>query len=562
MGNNLSVTKKGLGAFLILALIGVVAGLVSFDRARMAEQAIKDANAGQALAFATRNIESAILSQAFALQGLILTGDRKRLDVFEENVRAAQAGFETLLSESRALDPALGESVIAARESWETWRETHVAPQIERMRDPMTVDLARAVAGSVAAESLSENKHADMATVAEAISAIRENLIADQRQALGTVKTVGISASLVIVLAAIGFACLNFTMISRPLRRLAQTTQRLAEGDLDAEPPAGTRDDEIGRMNKALGVFRENMLRNRALENENAIAQREAAERKRREEMERLACEFEASVMQLSNEMQAETTRLGESAGALSEIAAITTDQAVGASAASEETAVNVRSVASATEEMSASINEITKQVNASSSMAIEAASDVACSNRSVSNLNDVVERIGDVTRLISEIAAQTNLLALNATIEAARAGEAGKGFAVVAAEVKSLADQTGKATEDIESQIADMRSAAKGSMQAATTVAEKVSAITKRMKTVAATAEQQNATTDEIARNVAEAATGTQDVSRTITQVSGQATRTGELSNAVHASTNTLSERSHELRKAMEDFVARVRAA
>ena len=278
MLNNLSVTMKGLAAFVGLALVGVVAGLVSFDRASVSVEAIERAGEAQELTNDTRAIEGAVLAQAFAIQRFVVSGDRARLADYEAAVVTARDVFAELVVEAQALDPVIAADVRAAEAAWNAWRTDYVAPQIERMRDPMTVDLARAVASSVAADRVFERTHEAISVVEADVVALRDALLAAQQGALATVKAVGIGASFVIATIALALAYMNFATISRPLARLAETTQRLADGDLDAEVATTRRADEIGRMSAALGVFREGLVRSRALEAQTA-EQREAAER-------------------------------------------------------------------------------------------------------------------------------------------------------------------------------------------------------------------------------------------------------------------------------------------
>jgi methyl-accepting chemotaxis protein len=230
--------------------------------------------------------------------------------------------------------------------------------------------------------------------------------------------------------------------------------------------------------------------------------------------------------------------------------------------AASEEASTNVQAVASATEELSSSITEISRQVQESARVANEAVGQARVTTERVSELSRAATRIGDVVELINTIAGQTNLLALNATIEAARAGEAGRGFAVVASEVKALAEQTAKATGEIGQQIASIQTATEHSVGAIKDISGTIEKLSEISSTIAAAVEEQGAATQEISRNVQQAAEGTHQVSANITDVQRGANETGSASSQVLAAAQSLSGDSNRLKLEVGNFLDTVRAA
>jgi methyl-accepting chemotaxis protein len=230
--------------------------------------------------------------------------------------------------------------------------------------------------------------------------------------------------------------------------------------------------------------------------------------------------------------------------------------------AASEEASTNVQSVASASEEMACSVNEISRQVQESSKIAGQAVDQARKTHNRVNELSTAANRIGDVVELIDSVAGQTNLLALNATIEAARAGEAGRGFAVVAAEVKALAEQTAKATEEIRKQISGIQNATRDSVAAIEEIGVTIGRISEISATIAYAIEEQGAATQEVARNVQQAALGTQQVASNITDVQRGASETGSASSQVLTSAQSLSQESQRLKQEVGKFLDTVRAA
>ena len=271
---------------------------------------------------------------------------------------------------------------------------------------------------------------------------------------------------------------------------------------------------------------------------------------------------FEGKTGSLVSTVAAAAEELRGTAQALSAHTDETTQQASSVAAAVEEASVNVQTVASAAEELSSSIGEIARQVSQSSNIAGRAVADAQRTDAIVKTLAEGAQRIGDVVGLISSIAGQTNLLALNATIEAARAGDAGKGFAVVASEVKSLANQTAKATGDISQQIAEIQSATTQAVQAIEAIAQTIGELSSIAASIAAAVEEQGAATQEIARNVQEAAAGTQHVTENITGVSRGASETGEVAAKVLGAADALSKEAEQLSGDVRLFIREVKAA
>ncbi|WP_315719098.1 MULTISPECIES: HAMP domain-containing methyl-accepting chemotaxis protein [unclassified Bradyrhizobium] len=345
-----------------------------------------------------------------------------------------------------------------------------------------------------------------------------------------------------------------------PLVGLTGVTLRLANGELSADIPNDTRKDEIGAMARALKIFKDALI---AKKESDEAAQRDAqAQIDRARRLDTLTRNFEATIADIVNTVSSAASGLETSADTLTDTANRSKELSTVVAAASEEASANVQSVASATEELSSSVHEISRQVQASARMAGDAVQQVRQTNGRVADLSQAAARIGDVVELINSIAGQTNLLALNATIEAARAGDAGRGFAVVATEVKALAEQTAKATDEISQQISGVQAATQESVNAIQAISSTIERLAEIAAAIAAAVEEQGAATQEISRNVQQAAHGTQQVSSNITDVQRGAAQTGSASAEVLSSAKSLAGDSNRLKREVGNFLEAVRAA
>ncbi|MCG5240013.1 methyl-accepting chemotaxis protein [Azospirillum doebereinerae] len=372
-------------------------------------------------------------------------------------------------------------------------------------------------------------------------------------------QTLMLSLCAVAALLSIGFGLWTVNAL-RPLRRLTDAMTVLAKGDLTVAVPHSEGKDEIGQITGAVEVFKANAIEADAFRRRQADAEHDAEARKRAE-MNALADRFETQVKGVVNSVSSSSDEVRALASTLSTTAQQTESQATTVAAASEEASVNVQTVAAAAEELAASISEIGRQIGESTRKAKQAADQADGTNRIVDGLSAKANQIGDVVNLISSIAGQTNLLALNATIEAARAGEAGKGFAVVASEVKSLANQTAKATGDISQQIAEIQGATADAVQAIQSIAATIGEVNAIVGTIASAVDGQNAATMEIARNVQQAAAGTNEVSSSINGVLHAASETGGGATRLLNSSGELSKQADLLRTQVDRFLAGVRS-
>jgi methyl-accepting chemotaxis protein len=375
-----------------------------------------------------------------------------------------------------------------------------------------------------------------------------------------TTSVTWISIGIIAVLAPL-FGIVTGMLILGPLGRIAQATESVAGGKEDVLVVGGERRDEIGRMARALVVFQQNIAETQRLRAEQIERDRLNAETKA-EDMARLAAGFEASVLSIVENVATSSASMRERAVAFAEVARTTSEQATNVATTANETSVNVRAVAVATEELSASVRNIAEQTGEARRLSEDANRYAEHSVSIMASLDGTVRQIGDVVGVINQIAAQTNLLALNATIEAARAGEAGRGFAVVANEVKALAAQTAKATDDISSKIQSVQSAAGDAVRAIQQIGNAIPRITAASSVVAQAMNEQEKATHEIAGNVEQAALGVEDVTRVITDVADVAKGNGEAATEMLRAADGVMSQSQKLRQEVEGFLSGIRAA
>ncbi|TXN23495.1 HAMP domain-containing methyl-accepting chemotaxis protein [Methylobacterium sp. WL19] len=371
-----------------------------------------------------------------------------------------------------------------------------------------------------------------------------------------------VASGLGIVLSLVCAGLISIFGITRPMGNLVAVLQRMAGGATDIRISEAARGDEIGAIGRAVDGIRTMVAARAAEQTEITRIADEAAATERRRGMIELADGFELAVGGIVGMVSSSATELQATASTMTATAHETASQSTTVAAAAEQTATNVGTVAAAAEELGSSVQEISRQVAGSATLALTAVGEADQTARLVNELSLAASRIGDVVSLISTIAGQTNLLALNATIEAARAGEAGRGFTVVATEVKELASQTARATEEISSQITRIQGATGDAVHAIGGISTSIREINAVAATIAAAVEEQGAATQEIVRTVAQAAVGTNEVTSNISGVAGAAEETGAAASQVLSSASELSRQSEHLRAEVGRFLANVRAA
>ncbi len=538
-----------LGFLLLAGLMAAITGLVglkvSADLSALAERTVAANEASQAARDRFRRAD-AVVARVTAMTDLL------DMAPVTAEFRTAADALGGLLGELRAaaLSERMGAVAQAADAEARQWRaDAEVLLGLSPAREVPTLE-------RMARHSERLRQHFDEA-VALAGADARAQIRATEAAAGGQIWTI-LGLAGVVVLVGSGTAWWLARSLSRPIVDLTAATTRLAEGDTGVVLAEGRR-DEIGAMIAAVRVFRDTILRSRAMEAETAQA---GAAAERRAMVNGLADSFERRVGGIVGLVGASAGQLQATAEGMSTNAQETADKSGRMNRAAGEAAANVDTVAAAAAQLGASVEQIGRQVQGSAGLAQTAAAEAGRTAEVVQALNGAAAQIGDMVALITQIAGQTNLLALNATIEAARAGEAGRGFAVVAAEVKELANQTARVTEQITAQIARIQGATGEAVGAIGGITGRIGEISAVAAAIAAAVAEQGAATQAIVRNVAEAASGTRQVSGHITGVAQAAGQTGLAADQVLAAAAGLAHQSEQLKDEVAAFLVSVRAA
>ena len=474
----------------------------------------------------------------------------------EDTGRAKLAWSQVLDAASRADAPASLVDVIArSKQSDATAMVERQQGLIKTLSSNQTIDIKGVELAKLNTAILNFYVEAGQAALAEMVARAGQQMTA----AKWSLAFNGAMMLVALTITVFGFILVH-RRVSTPIRKLTQAMRSLAERDYEIELASVERGDEIGDMSRAVSVFRENMITGDRLAEEQAAEQ--GRKQRRQLAVERLIEQFEKTITGSLHTLASASGELNATAQSMSATAEQGSSKAASVASLSGDASSNVQTVAAATEELSVSIAEISRQVAESSGIAGTAVAEAEHTNGEVQALADAAQRIGDVVELIAGIAEQTNLLALNATIEAARAGEAGRGFAVVAAEVKNLATQTAKATEEITGQVAAIQGATRSSVTAIQSIGATIQRVNEIAAAIAAAVEEQGAATREIARKVQQASQGTTEVSRHISGVSQVACQTGAAAGEVLDSAKMLARLSDDLRRDVDRFVGDLRAA
>ncbi|WP_183178044.1 methyl-accepting chemotaxis protein [Azospirillum sp. OGB3] len=559
--SNITIKAKIVSSFSVLVMFIIALGLFSIDRISTVNDAGKDIrdnwlpSVGEIARMTDyfefyRILESAhILSTEPAQQA----EEEKTMAATLENFQDAVRKYESILTpgyETETFQKLMGH--------WERYQELSQRKLLPLSRDNRNNEATTLYKGESRVEF---RKAQELMRDLIQFNIRNGRIAADQGEATyGSSKTLLIVAISVVTLLGAVMGLLIIAGVSKPIQQLTGVMNRLAGRELTVAVDGAQRKDELGAMARAVQVFKDGLIEADRLAAAQAAEQ--ASKLRRSEAVERLVNRFGDSSAASLRTVAAAASELDATAHSMTSMAERTNIQATAVQAAAEQTSANVQTVASATEEMASSIREIATQVSRSSEIAGQAVEQATRTNETVRGLVEAAQKIGEVVSLITNIASQTNLLALNATIEAARAGEAGKGFAVVAGEVKHLASQTAKATDEIAAQIAAIQGATDGAVRDISAIGGIIGQINEISTTIAAAIEEQGAATNEISRNVQEAATGTHQVSGSITEVTLAAGETGAAAGQVMSASGELARQSETLRKEIESFLAEIKAA
>ncbi|SDD89452.1 MULTISPECIES: methyl-accepting chemotaxis protein [Kordiimonas] len=584
-----SLTMKlalGQGALVALLLLFVIGNLIQVQGVQSTTKLAANRYASTAM---LRQVQYDVTDMLALTRGTVLTQNDYLVGLFEDRSKQFDRDITTLINLYREYEEENGDGLRIARE---------LKANTETLKTMFRRQIDLAMQGGEDARLQARQLEIDGTSwppLEKVLYSINELVELQQGQQQSIVDemlsafsfqtwTLIVTGALGVLLAVVIARGVGHS-IAAPVNDITGTMLTLAENKLDIDIPHTGRQDEIGDMGRAMEFFRDEMKKVEQLAEEREAAQkaemeaaeeratlerekhaRDTEEARQREEhaarIEALIAAFDRSISEAIENLNANALEMRSTATTMVDVADQTRGQATSVSSASHEMQNNVSTMASAIEEFSASIREVASQIQAASQMSADAVKVAGTGSEAIDTLSVASAKIEDVVKLINDIAEQTNLLALNATIEAARAGDAGKGFAVVASEVKSLANQTAKATEDITAQISEMQGLTGEAVSAMQAIDETISKLNQVTLAISSAVEEQEAATSEISRSVQFASEQTDKVASEIGQVTEGANQTGEASNSVMAVAERLDELSGTIGDDVKRFLTDVREA
>ncbi|WP_428481357.1 methyl-accepting chemotaxis protein [Pyruvatibacter mobilis] len=562
--NDTSIKLKLLSALGVIVAINLVIGAVILSAVTGARSTLEAFEEMSETTTAIIRLEEKAVEAHGHMAAFLNSGDLESRAHYQQAVEetgALVSALEAQIAGSAdgGIDGITGH-VDSFKAAFNEWVTVIAASQLDNMKSPGTVDMARLIEAS-------EQNAAIRGRMSEALQAASQ-LLGDRTMAesnalngvLGTanaVSAIGIALMLITTVAAGAFIIL---MVSRPLQALVTSTNALVRKEWGTDITGTERGDEIGQMASALVLFRDN-----GIENDKLMEAQKAEDEKRlarARQIEELVASFRQESEAVTAALEDATRKMSQTSETMNSVANETTKLSEDVSTAAQSAGTNVNSVSAATEELTASIREISQQLSGTNKMAGDAQDVSRSTVEKMAVLESSAGEINSVIEIISDIAEQTNLLALNATIEAARAGEAGKGFAVVASEVKTLANQTAKATEQVREQVNRIQGDTSEASDFINRITEAISGLSENMTVIAAAMEEQSAATQEISRNVMEASNGTSQVVDNIGEVSQATRKTQDSSATVNQIAEELAQRSDHLKGSIHAFISKIQAA